>query len=369
MHQNKHQKKWEDLFSEAFPHLKQFASDALTYLLDPAIRFLRQKVSDQQQFGGNKTREHLSEFIANITLGLVASVLNIFSSIAEQYASSKPTNFFNSQDGIGSGDIQTLFDVVLNDSNGQWKRWQVRVPINKYNPQQPYEEILVQTEDTVAMTTMLDILNKAKANILVTGTTGSVNTIVVNDFLHIPTVQDKSLFCQIKISAQSSAKGIQEVLEGILTHRRSNLIGPPVGKQGIVFINDMNTPTPEIYFAQPPIELIRQCVAQFGVYDRKKLTFICLTDTVFVSAFGPPGGGRHEVTRRLTRQFHTIGMPQVGAASFNTIYSFIIVWLLSNQKPSLPATVQELAQPVVDATVEIYQETYSTFLPTPSKSH
>ncbi|KAA6353511.1 MAG: hypothetical protein EZS28_050962, partial [Streblomastix strix] len=35
----------------------------------------------------------------------------------------------------------------------------------------------------------------------------------------------------------------------------------------------------------------------------------------------------------------------------------------------LPATVQELAQPVVDATVEIYQETYSTFLPTPSKSH
>ncbi|KAA6358730.1 MAG: putative dynein heavy chain axonemal, partial [Streblomastix strix] len=168
---------------------------------------------------------------------------------------------------------------------------------------------------------------------------------------------------------QSSAKGIQEVLEGRLTHRRSNLIGPSVGKQGIVFINDMNTPTPEIYFAQPPIELIRQCVAQFGVYDRKKLTFICLTDTVFIAACGPPGGGRHEVTRRLTRSFPTNGMPQVGAAAMTTIYSFIIVSFLSNQKPSLPATLQELAQPLVDATVEIYQETYCTFLPTPSKSH
>ncbi|KAA6372383.1 MAG: putative dynein heavy chain, partial [Streblomastix strix] len=223
-------------------------------------------------------------------------------------------------------DIKSVLDVV-NDQNGQWERWQVRVPIYKYNLQQPYEEILVQTEDTVATTTMLEMLNKAKANILVTGTTGSGKTIVDNDFLHIPTVQDKSLFFQIKISAQSSAKGIQEVLEGRLTHRRSNLIGPPVVKQGIVFINEINTPTPEIYFAQPPIELIRQCVTQFGQHA---------------------GGGRHEVTWRLTRSFPTIGMPQVGAASFTTIYSFIIVGFLSNQKPSLPATVQELAQPIVD---------------------
>ncbi|KAA6324405.1 MAG: putative dynein heavy chain [Streblomastix strix] len=131
----------------------------------------------------------------------------------------------------------------------------------------------------------------------------------------------------------------------------------------------MNTPTPEIYFAQPPIELIRQCVTQYGVYDRKKLTFIHLTDTAFAAACGPPGGGRHEVTRRLTRQFPTIGMPQVGAQAMTTVYSFIIVGFLSNQKPSLPATVQELAQPLVDAAAEIYQETCSTFLPTPSKSH
>ncbi|KAA6357976.1 MAG: putative Dynein heavy chain, partial [Streblomastix strix] len=222
-----------------------------------------------------------------------------------------------------------LFDVVVNEQSGQWERWLIRVPTYKYDPQQPYEEVVVQTEDTVATTTMLDMLNNAKANIHVTGTTGTGKTIVVNDFLHIATVQEKSLFFQIKTSAQSSAKGIQEVLEGRLTHRRSNLIGPPVGKQGIVFIDDMNTPTSEVYFAQPPIELLRQCIDQKGIYDRKKLTFIHLTETVFVAACGPPGGGRHEVTRRLTRQFHTIGMPQVGAAAMTTIYSFIIVGFLS----------------------------------------
>ncbi|KAA6313244.1 MAG: hypothetical protein EZS28_055789, partial [Streblomastix strix] len=99
---------WKDLFSEAFPHLKSFASDALTYLLEPVIRFLRPKDSDQEQFGGNKTGENLSEFIANTTMGLVASVLNLFSSMAEQYASSKPTNFFNPSDGIAQGELAAL---------------------------------------------------------------------------------------------------------------------------------------------------------------------------------------------------------------------------------------------------------------------
>ncbi|KAA6375895.1 MAG: putative dynein heavy chain axonemal [Streblomastix strix] len=62
-------------------------------------------------------------------------------------------------------------------------------------------------------------------------------------------------------------------------------------------------------------------------------------------------------------------MPQVGTAAMTTIFSSIIAGFLSNQKPSLPATVQELAQPLIDATVELYHKACSTFLPTPSKSH
>ncbi|KAA6352853.1 MAG: putative Dynein heavy chain 1, axonemal, partial [Streblomastix strix] len=213
------------------------------------------------------------------------------------------------------------------------------------------------------------MLIKSHTNILITGTTGTGKTIVVNDFLHIPDIQDKSLFFQINFSAQTSAKGTQEVLEGRLTHRRSNLIGPPVGKQGIVFVDDLNTPTPEVYFAQPPIELLRQCIDQKGIYDRKKLTFIHLTETVFVAACGPPGGGRHEITQRLTRRFHTIGMPQVGTSAMTQIFSAIVTGFLTNQKPALPQTVQELAKPLVDATVFLYNKACTTFLPTPSKSH
>ncbi|KAA6394430.1 MAG: putative dynein heavy chain [Streblomastix strix] len=62
-------------------------------------------------------------------------------------------------------------------------------------------------------------------------------------------------------------------------------------------------------------------------------------------------------------------MPQVGAASFTTIYSFIFVGFLSNQKSGLPATVQELAYLLVSAIVELYHNACSTFFPTPSKSH
>ncbi|KAA6361579.1 MAG: putative dynein heavy chain, partial [Streblomastix strix] len=139
-----------------------------------------------------------------------------------------------------------------------------------------------------------------------------------------------------------------------------------IGKQVIVFVHDLKTPTPEIYFAQPPIEFLKQCIDQKGIYDRKKLTFNHLTETVFVAACGPPGGGRHVITQRLTKCFHTIGMPQVGTSALTQIFSAIITGFLTNQKPILPQTVQELAKPLVDATVFLYNKACTTFLPTPS---
>ncbi|KAK2951696.1 putative Dynein axonemal heavy chain 1 [Blattamonas nauphoetae] len=263
----------------------------------------------------------------------------------------------------------SIFDVVVNEETGAWERWSKRVPEYAYDPNKPQEEIVVQTADTVSTSTLLDMLVKAKQHILVTGTTGTGKSVVVNDFLHTDSIREKSLNFQMNFSAQTKASGMQEILESRLTHRRSNLIGPPVGKIGLVFIDDLNTPTPEIYFAQPPIEILRQCIDQAGIYDRKKLTFIHLTDTIFIGACGPPGGGRHDVTPRLTRRFHTVGMPKVGVTAMTAIFNAISQGFFNNQKPSLSTEVLELVAPIVRATVDLYAKACTTFLPTPSKSH
>lgn len=124
----------------------------------------------------------------------------------------------------------------------------------------------------------------------------------------------------INFSAQTSSARTQEILEGKLERRKKTLLGAPLGKKVILFVDDVNMPKLETYGAQPPVELLRQFLDYGGLYDREKLFWKDIKDVIISAACAPPGGGRNPLTPRFVRHFGMLLIPSPNEFSLKAIF-------------------------------------------------
>jgi len=126
-------------------------------------------------------------------------------------------------------------------------------------------------------------------------------------------------------------------------------------------------PKKEFYGAQPPIELLRQWMDHKGWYERitKEKNWMKIQDIIFVSAMGPPGGGRSFITPRLLRHYNIITYTNLGAESITMIFNTILNKFLGSFESDVSSNITKL----VEATQVVYKNVELKLKPTPIKSH
>jgi len=168
------------------------------------------------------------------------------------------------------------------------------------------------------------------------------------------------------LSAQTTSGQVVETIFNQVEKRKRGVYGPAGGKKLVCVVDDLNMPKKETYGAQPPIELLRQyCDHSAWFIFKLNKEYIRIDDLVLFCAMGPPGGGRNFITARLKRHFNILTYTELEEEVIKSIFSKMV----NSYLKAFNQNVKDIIDPLLDTTLQIYNNIKIDLLPIPSKSH
>ncbi|CAF0762898.1 unnamed protein product [Adineta steineri] len=226
----------------------------------------------------------------------------------------------------------TVFEFYVDTTNRTWLHWEEQLKEEWiYNSEIPFYNMIVPTVDTIRYEYLIHHLLLNKHQVLLVGAVGTGKTIIAENVLK---KLDTDIFNTliIHMSAQTTSKMLQDIFEANLEKRAKNLFVPLNGRKMIAFIDDMNMPIKDMYL---------------------------------LTAMGPPGGGRQQISSRLQSRFNLINM----TFPFEHEICRIFGTMLSQKLQHFDDDIKYLDQIITKATVDLYQTIEKKYLPTPTKIH
>ena len=234
----------------------------------------------------------------------------------------------------------------------------------RYNPASPFYKIVVPTVDTVRYEFITQALISGGAPVMLLGPVGTGKTSVAQAVMAKASTKQYGKLV-VNMSAQTTSNNVQDIIESRVEKRTKGVYVPIGGKRLLAVMDDFNMPAKDLFFSQPPLELLRQWIDYSFWYDRSKQVVKEVRDMQLIAAMGPPGGGRQSISPRLLSRFHLINMAFPNEAQIQRIYGTMI-----NQKlQDFEEDVKPVGNMITQATIELYNTIVTSMLPTPTKIH
>ena len=136
------------------------------------------------------------------------------------------------------------------EGNQYWEPWSHQLySVPAISKDTLFNEIIVETLDTVRFTTLVNMLITHQKSVLVVGPTGTGKSAYIIEYLLRKC--DKAVYKPtfINFSAQTSASQTQDIIMSKLDKRRKGFYGPPVGQRCVCFSRTIGMPSMlKIYF-------------------------------------------------------------------------------------------------------------------------
>lgn len=168
------------------------------------------------------------------------------------------------------------------------------------------------------------------------------------------------------VSSQSKASDVRKLMESFLTKRKRGVLGPPVGKTGVMLIDDLHAAGIDQFSTQPAVELLRQWCGKGGWHDEEAgvVSFKHVVDTLLLSCI-TTSPYQKTVSDRFLQHISLIALPTISQSSLQLIFTA----LLRRYMQSTTTVASTLMPALVSGTLELYKLVTGHLLPIPSRPH